>query len=192
MPHNMRRLVTFLRTVGILCISLVLIVAFAPRSKADSPISTLTILGGVLTEAALALPAVSLTTNGSNQQATYQLAISVIDATGSGQGWHLTITSTQYTVALNPSVTLPTNASSITAVSAVCVTLCTNPTNSVTYPLTIPAGAVAPAPVVFYSAASSSGLGAFTVTPNVSINVPGNAMTGIYTSTLTLAIVSGP
>jgi len=35
-------------------------------------------------------------------------------------------------------------------------------------------------------------MGSFTITPTVKVSVPANAYAGIYTSTVTLAVVSGP
>jgi hypothetical protein len=69
---------------------------------------------------------------------------------------------------------------------------CTDPTNSVTYPLTVPADTDAPDAVAFYNAASSTGMGSFTVTPTMSLTVPANAYAGSYSSTITLAIDNGP
>jgi hypothetical protein len=86
----------------------------------------------------------------------------------------------------------------------------TNPTNSIGYvgnavgenPVTtgleIPQGLSTeeapngPTPVKFYDAAHGTGLGNFTVTPNISVDVPANAYNGYYQSVVTLAIVSGP
>ena len=43
-----------------------------------------------------------------------------------------------------------------------------------------------------YNAAANTGMGNFTVTPTVSVSVPANAFAGSYSSTLTIALVSGP
>ena len=42
------------------------------------------------------------------------------------------------------------------------------------------------------NAAAATGAGQFTVTPTVTVSVPQNSFAGAYSSTLTLAIVSGP
>jgi len=116
------------------------------------------------------------------------------DATGSGNGWNLTITSTQFSTGGGTPKTLSTTASTITGVTAVCVagSTCADPTNGITYPVTVPAGATAPTAVKFYNAATNSGMGKFTITPTVSIAIPANTFAGTYTSTITLAAVSGP
>ena len=69
---------------------------------------------------------------------------------------------------------------------------CVTPTNSVTYPLTVPAGSTAPSAVKFASAATGTGTGIFTLTPTIGVSVPANSYAGTYTSTLTIALVSGP
>jgi len=67
-----------------------------------------------------------------------------------------------------------------------------NPTNSIGYPVTIPAAAAPPAPVKFYNAAATTGTGTFNITPKLRISLPANSYAGAYTSTLTFAITSGP
>lgn len=161
---------------------------------ADSATATATLTGGSLTESTGSAPAINATLNGTDQLLTYTMAISVDDATGTGNGWNLTITSTQFSTGGTTPSTLSTTASTITGVTSVCVanTTCTDPTNTVTYPLALPAGATAPTAVKLFNAAANTGMGSFTVTPTVSVSVPANAYAGKYSSTVTLAIVSGP
>ncbi len=113
------------------------------------------------------------------------------DARGTGAGWNLTITSTAWSAGTD---SLPTSASSITSVASACVTgvTCTNPTNSVGYPVAVPAGTLPPTAVKFFNAAANTGMGQFTVTPTVSVTIPGTTKQGVYASTVTLAAVSGP
>ena len=141
-----------------------------------------------------AAPSFSANFNSGDQTKTFTAALSVNDSrTGgsAGLGWNLTITSTQFT---NGTKTLPSGASTVTAVASACANggLCTNPTNSVTYPVAVPAGAGPPTAVKFYNAAAATGKGLFTVTPTVSVLVPQNSFAGTYTSTLTISVVSGP
>jgi hypothetical protein len=147
---------------------------------------------GTLTETAGVPSAITATLNGSDQTATYTLPIVVSDTrTGANaNGWNLTITSTQFST-IAPVHTLPTNASTIASAPSVsCTTSC--PTNSVTYPVAVPAGSGPPAAVKLFNAASGTGKGASTITPTVTVSLPGNIFTGSYTSTITLAIVAGP
>jgi hypothetical protein len=58
--------------------------------------------------------------------------------------------------------------------------------------VSVPAGSGPPTALKFFNAASGSGAGLFTVTPTVSVLVPQNSFAGSYSSTVTVAIVSGP
>jgi hypothetical protein len=148
---------------------------------------------GTLTETTTAAPSLSATLDGTDLQPTYTLPITVADSrTGANaNGWNLTITSTQFKT--TGGATLPATASSITSVTSACAIIgCTLPTNTVAYPVALPAAAVAPAAVKFVNAASQTGTGSITVTPTVRVTVPANSFTGSYSSTITLAVVAGP
>jgi hypothetical protein len=69
---------------------------------------------------------------------------------------------------------------------------CTSPTNAITYPVTMPAAATAPAAVKLFNSATTTGLGRFTITPTIDVTIPGNAYAGSYSSTITVAAISGP
>jgi hypothetical protein len=152
------------------------------------------VTAGSLTLTTTAAPTFSLTLNGLDQTPTYTVPQTVNDSTGSGSGWNATITSTQFSTGGVTPKTLATTASTVTAVTSTCVTgaTCTSATNAITYPLGVPAASVAPAAVKFFNAAANTGMGQFTVTPTVQLAVPANTYAGTYTSTLTLASVSGP
>jgi hypothetical protein len=137
----------------------------------------------------LTLPAVSL--NGSNRQSTSSLALTPSDNTGAAAGWNVQLTSTTFTNAA--SKTLPTSSSTITSASASSATgTCALPTNAITYPVTVPAAATAPAAVKIYNAAAATGTGPGNVTLGVQLAVPGNAYSGSYSATWTVTIASGP
>jgi hypothetical protein len=146
---------------------------------------------GSLTETASGSPAFAVTLNGTNQTKTSTaLTLSAADTRGTGAGWNVTITSTTFKAGAH---TLSTSATAVTGVAFSCPGGgCTNPTNAIAYPLTVPAGAVAPAAVKLFDAKAATGLGTFTLTPTFSIAVPANTYTGSYTSTVTFSIVSGP
>jgi hypothetical protein len=116
----------------------------------------------------------------------------VQDATGSGAGWNVTATSTQFTSGPN---TLATNSvtvgSSPTDTCDAGVT-CTLATNGVTYPYGLPAGAGPPTATKIFNAAASTGLGDQTVTPTFTLAVPANTVPAAYTSTWTISVISGP
>jgi len=174
-------------------VSLAAAVSASPALGASATV-TGTISAGTLSIATTATPSFSVTLNGSDQTASYTVPTTVTDATGSGLGWNLTITSTQFTTGGGSPQTLSTSASSVTSVSNSCVggVTCTSPTNSIGYPVGVPAGSTPPAAVKYFNAAASSGQGQFTNTPTVQVAVPANTIAGTYTSTLTLAAVSGP
>jgi hypothetical protein len=131
---------------------------------------------------------------------------SVDDATGSGAGWHVTISATTFTNATHtfPDVgTFSTNGStsSITSSnvpSATCSGSCTVPDDTaITYPVAITTGAVTPPVVTIYDAKANTGLGTIVIgnTPNPVgwwVTVPGNASSGNYTSTIVMTVISGP
>jgi hypothetical protein len=164
---------------------------------ADStPGSTIVNGAGSVTEAVTAPTIPTVTLGGVDQTIDFTLPITVVDATGTGNGWNLTITSTTFSTGGGSPHTLSTGASTITGVTATCVSgsTCTSATNAITYPLAVPAGATAPTASKFFNAAVSSGLGKFTITPTIAVNIPANtyASASGYSSTITVAVVSGP
>lgn len=151
------------------------------------------------------------TLNGINQPisdanaADQQLTVS--DATSSGAGWHITVAATTFS---NGAKTFPdtgtlvltgglSSMTAATAPTASCVTSCTLPADTTTYPVAITTAASAPAPAVVYNTTAGSGQGAVTLGGRSAanpvgwwVNVPASALTGAYTSTVTVSIVSGP
>src|SRR5579871_770256 len=112
------------------------------------------------------------------------------DQRGSGAGWNITLTSTQFTVSGH---TIPTTATSLTSVQDTAdAGTCVSPTTSVTYPITVPAGAGPPTAVEIYNAALNTGEGDSQLTLNFSMAVPASAYAGSYTSTWTFTIATGP
>ena len=130
-------------------------------------------------------PSVSDTLDGTDQTVSYAPALSVIDARGSGVGWNMTISATTFSD--GASHTLAPGA--VSGVAAACHggSSCTAATNSVGYPLTVTGSAAK-----FFNAAANTGLGKIDVTPTVDVLIPGNAFAGTYTSTVTLAVATGP
>lgn len=148
---------------------------------------------GSLSLTTSAAPSFSANLAAGDQTPTYSVPATAQDTTGSGSGWDLTITSTQFTTSGPSSHTLAANASTLTAVSDACASgTCTSPSNSISYPLAVPAAPSAPPAVKFFDAAAFTGMGTFTIAPTIAVNVPQNSYAGTYTSTLTLSINSGP
>lgn len=180
---------------GLTLAALAAVPLLAPASAlAATATSTGTVSAGTLSLSTTAAPTFSAALDGTDQTPTYTLPATVNDATGSGSGWNTTVTSTQFTTGGATPQTLATTASSMTAVTSAATagTTTTAPTNAITYPLTVPAAATAPAPVKYFNAAANTGMGEFTLTPTVGVSIPANTYAGSYSSTLTLASVSGP
>ena len=112
--------------------------------------------------------------------------LSVVDARGTGAGWNLTVSATNFSDGSGHTLAPGT----ITGASAVCKAgnSCTAATSSgITYPLTVNGTAAK-----LFNAALNTGLGKIDVTPTFAVSIPGNAYAGTYTSTVTLASVIGP
>jgi Ice-binding-like/WxL domain surface cell wall-binding len=130
--------------------------------------------------------------NGYDQTITGHLTMTVTDQTGTNAGWHLMITSTQFQTA--DGKTLPTTATAITAVDATCVSQssCTRATNSLSYPIALPAGTTSPSAIQYFTAAANTGEGTLTVVTTLSLEVPANTYSGTYSATANVSLVSGP
>jgi len=139
--------------------------------------------------ASVAFAAVTL--NGTNRTTTASTALTPSDMSGSAAGWNVQATSTTFTNAGGKA--LPTTATTVTAATTAANTgNCDLPTNAVTYPVTLPAGATAPTAVKVYNAAANTGGGPLTLTLSFQLSIPAKAYAGSYTSTWTFTIASGP
>jgi hypothetical protein len=174
---------------------------------------TLNVTAGTLTLTSPSSLTWAATLNGANQSVVDTTAAdqqyTVDDATGSGAGWHVTVSATTFT---NGTHTLSntgslvntgstTSISATTAPTATCATgtTCTLPTNGTTYPVAITTAPTTPTAVTIYDTASATGLGQIVIGGSTAanpvgwwVNVPGSAFAGAYTSTFTLAVVSAP
>ena len=134
--------------------------------------------------------------------------LTVTDTTGSGAGWHVTVSATTLTTG---TYTLPnaaaivftgstSSSASSSAPSTACVSSCTLlPTDTTTYPVSITTAASSPANYTVYDTAAHTGDGQITIGGSTSahpvgwwVNMPGKAHTGTYTTTLTVEVFSGP
>jgi hypothetical protein len=184
---------TTMRSTLIICLLALVFAAAASAAPSDTTGVTVDVNSGpAVSVAGSSSPSFGLTLNGVDQTTSYTLPLVVTDATGSGNGWNLTITSTTFA---NGSQTFPSAASTITGVTSGCASgsTCTLPTDSVADTnLAVPSGSSAPSAVKFYNATSSTGRGTIDVNATVQVAVPANVLAGNYTSTLTVASVSGP
>lgn len=174
---------------------------------ADGDDNALTITGDQLTIGATVEATSSANlTGGGDKTATYDIDLNISDARGTGDGWSVTLVSTQFVgtagAALNEGGTahvLATTASRIMSLpSASCVSgsTCALPNDDgageVAYPYTVPAGGSA-TPAVAYRAIADSGMGNMIVTLPVEIALPaGTTYAGTYTSTITVDSAATP
>jgi alpha-tubulin suppressor-like RCC1 family protein len=151
----------------------------------------------------------SFTDNGIDQQAVDPNAadklLTVADNTGTGAGWHITVTGTTFTNGPN---TLPdvgtiyftgsTAFLASTAPTATCVGSCTLPTDTTSYPVAINTSPSLPTAYTVYDTSAGTGKGTMTIGGSAAhtigwwLELPAMAYAGTYASTVTLQIVSGP
>src|SRR5205085_7330580 len=108
-------------------------------------------------------------TGGGDKTATYDIDLNISDARGTGAGWSVTLTSTQFVgtagAALNEGGTAHVLATTASKIAARPSTACVNGSTcsaaqdsgggAVSYPYTLPAGASAPATVAYRAIADS-------------------------------------
>jgi WxL domain surface cell wall-binding len=165
--------------------ALALVTATTAVASTLTATATLTGTAGV----SLSVPAtatIGATLDGSDLTASYSPLLNVVDARGTGAGWNLQISATNF--ADSGGHTLAPG--SVTAAAQACHSgsSCTAATNSgITLPLTITGTAAK-----FFNAAVNTGLGKVDVTPTIQVSIPGNSFAGTYTSTVTIAAATGP
>jgi hypothetical protein len=174
---------------------------------------TLSLLAGTLTLASPASLTWAGTLNGFNLSIVDTVAAdqqyTVSDGTGSGAGWHVTTAATTFTSGGNTlansgtfsTTGSTTSASATSAPTAACAvaSTCTLPTDTTTYPVAITTAASSPTPVTIYDDSANKGIGQIIIGGSSQADpvgwwlaVPATAVPGTYTSTVTMAVVSGP
>lgn len=154
---------------------------------APMPCST----GGLnLTEpGSVSFPSVAL--DGTNKTSATSATLVVDDQTGSGSGWNLSATSTTFKT--SGGATLPTAATTVTGVTPTAGSgRCAAPTNSIGYPVGLPAGTTAPPASKIYNAAATTGRGPTSLAFGLNLAVPASAKIGSYSSTWTFTLATGP
>ncbi len=137
----------------------------------------------VVTTSPVAAPTVTLT--GDDQTKTFTVVTQVAYTGGNNTaGWKVSANATTLTSGTH---TLP--AMQVTAGSSACQGTCTtNPTpTGITYPITLSTTAQK-----IYNANTNTGRGTFNITSTFQIAYPASAVTGTYSSTLTLTGATGP
>jgi len=117
----------------------------------------------------------------------------VTDATGSGDGWTVSLAATLFSDGVD---SLPYGASAITATDlATCDTgsSCTVADNTVTQmPVTVPAGTTMPVAEPIYSANTGSGMGAMSTGLDESLYIPSDVGAGSYSATWMYTLSQSP
>ncbi len=130
----------------------------------------------------------SITLNGFNQTSTASQLLDIGDNTGSGSGWHVTLSNTLFTSGANQlassDFTVPSSPSTTCDTGSTCSTA-----NFGTWSTYVLPGATG---TKLLSAAANSGLGNQTVSLGWQASIPSSALAGTYTSTWTVSLVSGP
>ena len=165
---------------------------WASPAFADEVVGTASLAGGSLSFTAPTGPSFRGTVSGTDQTVSATVNMSAVDTRGTGAGWNVQITSTTFSTGGPSPHTLPNNALTVSTVSAICAGgTCTTPTNTISYPLVVPADSAAPTAIKLFEAAPETGMGEFTISPTFSLLVPGTAYAGDYTSVITVTIASG-
>lgn len=170
---------------------LLLAAVLAPNAGATSATANLT-AGSLAFVSAPPAVAFSATLNGTNQNVTTNQPLDVSDATGSGNGWNVTGTSTTFTSGSHTIASTATTIPSAPTVACDTSVTCTVASPSITYPYSLPAATTAPTATEFFNAAANTGMGDQTVNTVWQLGIPGNTYAGNYASTWTLSLVSGP
>lgn len=128
------------------------------------------------------------------QTITSSLALDVGDGTATS-GWSISGTSTTFTTGGASPYTLPTSSVTVrTPPSVACdgAASCTLASNGIGYPFTLPAGSTAPTAAKLFQASAGTGVCDQTVTPAFTLAVSPDSYAGVYTSTWTFTLSSGP
>jgi hypothetical protein len=184
-----------LKSVGLIAGVVGLVMCLAPLS-ASALTGTAEITGGSLNFSEPASPTFTATLGGSeNQKPTATQEFTVQDERGTGAGWNITGTSTQFTTGGATPSTLPATATTFATPTITCSTesTCTKAvTEGIAYSVTLPAGVIAPTALKLVNAKAETGLGSQVVKSVVTLTVPQSSKVGKYTSTWTYSLTSGP
>ena len=156
---------------------LVILVALAVPSTAIAATLSVT--------APMTVTVPGITLNGDDQPTTFTMPHTVTyTVPGNTAGWNIQVSSTTLTSGSN---TLPA-LKVIGVTNANCTGGgCVNPTNSITWPVTLGTTGVK-----IFNAAAKTGKGSVVLTATYQLIYPANALPGTYTATITVTAVSGP
>ncbi len=157
-------------------------------TPAGAVAASVTVVGGSLTNTANAVNLGSVTLNGTDQEkaATPTTPWNATDARGTGAGWNVTISCTDFSGSAG-SIAVSNFRVDIAAAAIVPVGGNTPPTTQV--PSAVPLSA---SPLKVLSAALTAGQGSYNYSPDFLLTVPASTPQGSYTANMTVTINSGP
>ncbi len=145
------------------------------------PAASATFTFSVVTSSPVTAPGITL--SGDDQSKTFTIVTRIAYTNINFSGWNVSASATTPTSGTH---TLP--PFDVTAGTYSCVTGCTsNPNSAVTYPITLSTTAQE-----IYNAATFTGRGTFNITNTYEVTYPASAISGTYTSTVTLSGSTGP
>lgn len=148
--------------------------------------ASVTVTGGNLGNQAQAISFPGVTLNGLDQTVAGTTAPAWVaqDARGSGLGWNVTITSTNFT---GSGGSIPVANFKVQLLAVTTLSGNTAPTPS-------PGSytALGSTPLKLLSATGPAGMGSYEYTPQFQLTVPGSAAVGSYTANVTVSVNSGP
>jgi methionine-rich copper-binding protein CopC len=158
-----------------------------------SPVATETLAAGTLffdQVSGVQFSGVQL--NGFDQTDNASNLVDITDATGSGNGWDVSLTATPFTN--GTSQLSDQTTSDIGTGPAICDnnSSCTLPSTAGSYPIPIPAGQPLPPSNIIYSAATGSGMGSMSFHPEYRLALPANIQAGVYNATWDYTLASDP
>lgn len=179
----------------VLAVFIALIVLAVTAFGVLAETATIDITGGSLsvTTAPIALSDVALTgTDTTASSAATANTWTAVDPTGSGDGWNLTIESSDFTAGEH-SIDISEGDQNFTIQllqdDVDVVNGNTDPVSQATAPMLIPDSG---APSKFLIAAVTTGMGTYTLTPSFVLEVPAETYAGAYSATVTVSINAGP
>jgi hypothetical protein len=151
-----------------------------------------TVGGGDLTMGIPSAVSFAGTLTGQQQTLSANQALDISDLRGTGEGWSVALTTTQFATA---TATLPTDAATDFSSTGACDSVdpddCLMAPDSTTA-IAIPAAAIAPTAVAIQSSGTDAGMGAMTFTHLMHLVIPSTARAGAYSSTWTYSLISSP
>jgi hypothetical protein len=187
----MRR--SFLLLAGLAILSLLMLPFSITAYADDTENGSVQLDGGSLSVLINSVSYTGVTLNGSNQNSTGTINMSVTDARGTGLGWKIKLSSTVMTKSGVPARTIPQSGHYVTNVNLDNF-VGSEPTNNVTS-----ASWVDPIPATdgtnftnLFNAADGTGMGNSTQTITTNLAIPANTYAGTYEAVITVSLETGP